>query len=56
MDTTALCLLPLDSEMQAELNITTKASLDMASVSQLTLWQNADTFYTQTSMTRHKAL
>lgn len=45
----------LDSEMQADLNITITGRLDTASVSQLMLWQNAGTFYTQTSMIRHKA-
>lgn len=49
------CPVPLDSETQAELNITTKGSLDTASMSLLMLWQNAGTFYAQTSMTRHKA-
>lgn len=46
------CPITLDSEMQAELNRTTKDRLTMAFVSHLMLWQNA---YTQISKIRHKA-
>lgn len=44
----------LDSEMQAEINITPKANL-LWPVSQLMLWQIAGTFYTQASKIRHNA-